>query len=128
MLTIHKSRWFLPLFSIALGIACFVALWIGGEEGSAVWALGLMSVVGVAFLVGGRFETVRGLRGDGRDEYWARLDIHATALAGHVVIATIIVMCLWEWAHGRDGSPYVALGSIAGLAYIVALAALRIRS
>jgi hypothetical protein len=44
------------------------------------------------------------------------------------VIATIIVMCLWEWAHGRDGSPYVALGSIAGLAYIVALAALRIRS
>ena len=32
MLTIHKSRWFLPLFSIALGIACFVAFWIGGEE------------------------------------------------------------------------------------------------
>ncbi len=43
---------------------------------------------------------VRGLRGDGRDEYWARLDVHATALAGHVVIGVSIVMCLWEWAHG----------------------------
>jgi hypothetical protein len=87
-----------------------------------------MSAVGVAFLVGGRFDMVRGLRGDGRDEYWTRIDVHATAIAGHVVIAAIIVMCLWEWAHGRDGSPYVALGAIAGVAYVVALAALRIRS
>ena len=50
MTTMHKSRWFLPLFSVALGIACFVALWIGGEEGSAWFALALMSVVGLAFL------------------------------------------------------------------------------
>jgi 4-hydroxybenzoate polyprenyltransferase len=128
MTTMHRSRWFLPLFSVALGIACFVALWIGGEEGSAWFSLALMSVAALAFLVGGRFDMVRGLRGDGRDEYWARIDVHATALAGHVVIATIIVMCLWEWAHGRDGSPYVALGAITGVAYVVALTALRIRS
>jgi 4-hydroxybenzoate polyprenyltransferase len=128
MRTMTRTSWFLPLFSTALGVACFVAFWIGGERGSAWFALALMTGVGLAFLVGGRFDMIRGLRGDGRDEYWARIDVHATALAGHVVIAAIIVMCLWEWAHGRDGSPYVALGAFAGVAYVVALAVLRIRS
>ena len=61
MTTMHESRWFLPLFSVALGIACFVAFWIGDEEGSAWFALGLMSAVGAAVLVGGRFDMVRGL-------------------------------------------------------------------
>jgi hypothetical protein len=37
-------------------------------------------------------------------------------------------MCLWEWAHGRSGTPYVQLGAICGVAYVVALAALRLRS
>ena len=64
---------------------------------------------------------------DGRDEQCARLDLDATALAGHVVIAAIIVMCLWEWGHGRDGAPYVQLGALAGVAYLAALALLRWR-
>ena len=58
---------------------------------------------GSAILLGGRSELVRGLRGDGRDEYWARLDLHATALAGIVLITVVIGMCVWEWAHGRSG-------------------------
>jgi presenilin-like A22 family membrane protease len=66
--------------------------------------------------------------GDGRDEYWSRLDIHATPLAGSVLIGVIIGMCLWEWGHGRDGSPYVQLGAIAGVAYLAALALLRWRA
>jgi presenilin-like A22 family membrane protease len=52
----------------------------------------------------------------------------ATALAGVVVIAAVIVMCVWEWGHGRDGTPYVQLGAIAGVAYLAALALLRLRS
>ena len=71
---------------------------------------------------------VRGLRGDGRDEYWARMDVHASYLAGMVTIGLIIAMCLWEWAHGRDGTPYAQLGAIAGVAYVVALGLLRVRS
>lgn len=127
MTTIHRTRWFLPLFSTALGVAFFVAFWIGDERGAAWFSLALMGGVGLAVLVGGRFEMVRGLRGDGRDEYWERMDVHATALAGHVVIGTIIAMCIWEWGHGRDGSPYTQLGAIAGVAYIVSLAVLRVR-
>ena len=60
MTSIYKSRWFLPLCSVALGVAFFVAFWVGGQEGSAWFALALMTVVGVAFLLGGRFDMVRG--------------------------------------------------------------------
>jgi hypothetical protein len=79
-------------------------------------------------LFGGRSDLVRGLRGDGRDEYWARIDVHATAVTGYLVIAAIIVMCLWEWGHGRGGEPYVQLGGMSGVAYVVALAVLRWRA
>ena len=71
---------------------------------------------------------MRGLRGDGRDERWERIDIYATAIAGSVAISAIIVMCLWEWAHGRSGTPYVQLGAISGVAYVAAVGFLRWRS
>lgn len=87
-----------------------------------------MSALGLLVLLGGRSDLIRGLRGDGRDEYWERIDVHATALAGHVLIGAVIVMCLWEWAHGRDGSPYAQLGATAGVAYLAAIALLRWRS
>ena len=87
-----------------------------------------MAVLGLGILLGGRSDMIRGLRGDGRDEYWQRLDVHATALAGNVAIGAILVMCAWEWAHGRDGSPYVQLGALSGVAYVVALGVLRWRS
>ena len=77
---------------------------------------------------GGRSDLIRGLRGDGRDEYWARIDLHATALSGFAVITAVIVMCFWEWAHGRDGSPYAQLGAIGGVAYVLAIVGLRLRS
>lgn len=123
-----RTSWFLPCFSLALGVACCAALWVGGRAADGVIALAVMAVLGGLALLGGRFDLVRGLRGDGRDEYWQRIDVHATALAGNVVIAAIIVMCLWEWGHGRDGSPYAQLGAIAGVAYIVSIALLRLRS
>jgi hypothetical protein len=118
----------LPLVSVFLGVTCFVAFWIGGERGSAWFALALMSAIGVLALLGGRFDIVRGLRGDGRDEYWERIDVHATALAGHVVILAIIAMCLWEWGNGRDGAPYTQRGALAGVSYLAALGVLRWRS
>jgi hypothetical protein len=128
MTAIHRNRWFLPLFATGLGVACFVAFWLGDNEGQAWFSLALLAGLGLVFLVGGRFDLVRGLRGDGRDEYWERLDVHATALAGLVVISAVIVMCLWEWGHGRDGTPYSQLGAIGGVAYVAAVAALRLRS
>ena len=127
-MTVTRTRWFLPLLSVALGVAFLVAFWLGDNRGEGLFALGLMSAIGAVFYLGGRFDMVRGLRGDGRDEYWEKLDVYATALAGLVVICAIIGMCLWEWGHGRDGSPYVQLGAVAGVAYVASLAVLRLRS
>jgi hypothetical protein len=69
-------------------------------------------------LFGGRSETIRGLCGDGRDERFQRIDIHATAFAGTVVITAIIVGFVVELAHGRDGDPYTWLGALGGVAYL----------
>ncbi len=77
------------------------------------------------FLFGGRSETIRGLRGDGRDERFQRIDIHATAFAGTVVIAAVIVGFLVELAHGRDGNPFTWLGALGGIAYLAAIVVMR---
>ena len=64
----NRSKWFLPLFSVGLGFAMLAALWIGGDPGVGVFSLGVMMAFGALILFGGRSETIRGLRGDGRDD------------------------------------------------------------
>ena len=81
----------------------------------------LFAFIAAVFALGGRSETVRQIRGDGRDERWARIDLAGTAVSGMVIITAIIAMCIYEWAHGRDGSPYVQLGALGGVSYLVAI-------
>ena len=123
-----RSRWWMPLFALALGAAIFAAYAIGGEPGVGLGGFGVMAALAALFALGGRSETLRGLGGPGRDERWAQIDVHATALAGSVVIIAIIGAWLWEVANGDDGSPYTQLGAIGGLAYVLAVAFLRWRS
>jgi hypothetical protein len=124
---ITRSKWFLPLFAVALGLLVFAAQWIGGNPGSGLVSLAILTAFGALILVGGRSETIRGLRGDGRDERFRQIDIHATAFAGLAVITAIIVAFVVELARGHDGNPYGWLGAIAGLAYLVAVIVFRIR-
>jgi len=122
-----RSKWFQPAFSLVLGALLFTALWIGGDLRGAVYALLLMVAFAAVILFGGRSETIRGLRGDGKDERFRQMDLAATAIAGLVVITAIIGAFLVEVARGEDGSPYAQLGAIAGLAYLVAVVVLRWR-
>ena len=123
-----RSKWFLPLFSVALGLLMLAALWIGGNPGLGLQSLAIMTAFGAIVLFGGRSETIRGLRGDGRDERFVALDLKATAFAGMVVIACLIGAFIVELARGEDGNPYALLGAVGGLAYVVAVVFLRIRS
>jgi hypothetical protein len=125
---IFTTRWFLPVFSIALGLALGGAQWKGGDLQTGLSSLALFVAIAAVLFWGGRSETIRMIRGDGRDERWARIDVAATAISGFVVLMAIIVACGWEWAHGRDGSPYVALGALGGVTYIASLLILRARS
>src|SRR3954471_9864126 len=122
-----KTKWFLPLFAVALGLVMLAAQWVGGNPGSGLVSLGILTAFGTLILLGGRSETIRGLRGDGRDERFRMIDVHASALAGLVVIAAIIIGFAVEIARGHDGNPYGWLGAAAGIAYLVAIAVLRIR-
>ena len=80
----------------------------------------LMAAAGLLLLVGGRFEMVRGLRGDGRDEYWERMDVHASYLRRHGHDRRrSSALCLWEWANGRSRDALrTSSASISGVAYI----------
>jgi hypothetical protein len=124
---ITRSRWFLPLFAVALGVVMFVAQWIGGDPGSGLGSLGIMAAFGALVLFGGRSETIRGLKGDGRDERFRQIDIHATAIAGLAVISAIIIAFVVELARGHNGSPYAWLGAVGGVAYLVAIVVFRLR-
>jgi hypothetical protein len=123
------SKWALPLFSLLLGLVILGAFALGGNVDQGLGGLGVMAATGLIFLIGGqRSETLRGLRGDGRDERFALIDMKATALAGQALILAVIVGWLVEIAQGNDGNPYGLLGALAGVVYIVAVVALRVRS
>ena len=120
-----RSKWFLPGFTVAMGIVILVAEWIGGDPVGGVIALAIATGFAGLVLLGGRSETIRGLRGDGRDERFRQIDIHATAISGLAVISAIIIAIIVEVARGHDGSPYTWLAAVAGIAYLVAVLRLR---
>ncbi|HET8820566.1 MAG TPA: hypothetical protein VFM57_03395 [Thermoleophilaceae bacterium] len=123
-----RSRWWMPGISLALGVAVFAAFAIGGNTADGLRGFALMAVLALVFAVGGRSETLSGLGGPGRDERWALIDTRASAFAGLVVLTAIIVSWLVEVANDRDGSTYVKLGALGGVAYIAAVAWQRLRS
>lgn len=127
MTKLTSSRWFLPVFCLALGVVLFVASWIGDDARKGAFFLGVMAAFGLLVLLGGRSETVRGLRGDGRDERFRTIDVHATAIAGVILVTVLIGAWVVELARGRDGEPYTQLMAVGGVAYIVAVALLRWR-
>ena len=124
---ITKTKWFMPLFAVALGAIVFLAQWIGGDPRSGLVSFAILAGAGLVLLLGGRSETIRGLRGDGRDERFRQIDIHATALAGIAVITAVIIAFLVELARGHNGDPYSWLGAIGGITYIAAVIIFRIR-
>ena len=127
MRTMCNSRWFLPLFSLAIGVVLLAAQTVGGHFSDGLVSLGIMTAFGAVFVFGGRSETIRGLRGDGRDERFRQIDVNATAFAGTVVVVAIIVAFTVSLAQGHDGGPYTWLGVVAGLAYTAAIVMQRVR-
>jgi hypothetical protein len=125
--SVTRSKWFLPSFSFGLGLVVLAVSWLGGHPGVGALSGGVLVVFGLVVLVAGRSETVRGLRGDGRDERFAQIDLKATAVAGLALIVALIVAWLTAMARGQSGSPYDWLLAVGGLAYVLAVAGFRWR-
>ncbi len=124
---IARSRWLLPLFSLGLGVVIFLASWLGGQLGAGLISLAILGGLGLLILLlTGRSETVRGLT-VGRDERFAQIDLRATAVAGLVVLMTLIVAWLVAIARGQNGHTYDWLLAISGLSYLLAIAFFRWR-
>jgi len=124
---ITSSKWFLPLFSIGIGVVILLTSWLGGQLAVGLIALAVLTGFGLFVLLAGRSETIRGLRGDGRDERFAQIDLTATAVTGLVLIVALVVAWLVQIAQGHSGSPYGWLMAVGGLAYLLAVAFLRWR-
>jgi len=105
-----RSKWFLPLFCLALGVVVFVASWLGGQLRAGVVSLAIMAGFGlVLLLLTGHSETLRGLTTN-RDERFVQIDLKATALAGLALIIAVIVAWLVRSPKGTaaarmPGSP-----------------------
>ena len=116
---VARSKWFLPLFCLGLGVVVLVASWLGGQLGAGMYGLVVLAAFGlVLLLLTGRSETLRGLT-VGRDERFAQIDLRATAIAGLAVITAVIVAWLVETAPVLARTP--ASGAAAEPAdYVVA--------
>ena len=122
-----RSKWFLPLQAVALGIVVFAAQSVAGDPVSGLESLGIMTAFGALILFGGRSETIRGLRGDGRDERFRRIDLHATAASGLAIGLAVVIGSLVEFAQGNSPGRYGWLAAIGGVTYLIAIVVLRIR-
>jgi hypothetical protein len=127
MRTCRTSKWVVPVFSVVMGLVLLGAGILGGHSSDGVFALGVMTAFGAVVALGGRSETIRGLRGDGRDERFAAMDYRATFMSGSVLLLAVLVAYIVSVANGRSGAPYDWLAAIAGVTYLASVAWLRIR-
>lgn len=128
MTRMMRSRWMLPILCLAIGGAYMVAAGIGGRLELGAEMFGVAALFAVALVLGRRNETVRGFtQADARDERFAALDLRATAVAGTAIAVAIGVGFIVALARGDNGEPYVWLGALEGIAYLVALLIFRAR-
>jgi hypothetical protein len=114
---LQHSRWTVPALGVFLGLVLLGAAAYGGQPVLGLGLLAVMTLYALVVLTGGKREAIRGLRGDGRDERPALIDLRATAYSGLVVTAAIIGGFIYELAQGRDGRPYTWLAILSGAAY-----------
>ena len=124
-----KSKWFVPAFSVGLGLVYLGVQWANDDPGGGLVSLAIMVAFAVALVAfSGRSGVAEVMRNPRADERSAMLDMRATAFAGLVVITVVIAAVFYELARGGDPSPYAQLGALAGVAYLVALFVLQRRS
>jgi hypothetical protein len=124
----NRTFWVTPALGVAIGLVYLIGFSVGGKPGDGLIALGIMVVFSAGItLAGWRSETVRGLL-DHRDERLAGIDLRATAVTAVVMILAVLTGFVVEVARGHDGSPYVLIGAVGGVAYLGAVGYFRVRS
>jgi hypothetical protein len=118
-----RRSWFPAVTGICVvfGLAFLVAGIAGGHPTVGLASFGIMLLFAAGTIIAGRrSETVRGLI-DHRDERLRGIDLRATAATGQVLILAVIIGALVELARGHSGLPYIWLGALAGVTYVVSV-------
>ena len=118
---IRRSRWFQPLLAILVGAVLMVVLSIGGHPQYGPLAFAILVGFAIFLLASERSDTVRALRGDGRDERFELIRLRAAALAARVVLLAVVVLFLVEVARGGSGAPYVWLSALGGATFLASV-------
>jgi hypothetical protein len=107
--------------AIVIGLAYLVGGWLGSGPGLglAMFAIMLVTAIGIE-VAGRRSDVMRGMLGH-TDERLTGIDMQATAVTGVVVILADLTAFVVQTARGADATPYVWLGALAGVTYVVAL-------
>src|SRR5579872_2511941 len=92
------SKWVIPVSCAVFGGIMLLAGWLGGQVIAGLIGLVIMVGFGLLVALAGGSETIRGLRGDGRDERFAQIDLRATAAAGLALIIAVVTAFIYEIA------------------------------
>jgi hypothetical protein len=118
---VRRSRWSQPLSAILLGAVLLAVLSIGGHPQEGTLAFAILVVFAIFLLAGDRSDTVRALRGDGRDERFELIQLKAATLAARIVLLAVVVLYLVEVARGNSGSPYDWLSALGGATFLASV-------
>jgi hypothetical protein len=118
---VRRSRWFQPLLAIFLGAVLLAVLSIGGHPQEGTGAFAIMVVFAIFLLAGDRSDTVRALRGDGRDERFELIQLRASTLAARLVLLAVVIGFLVEVGRGNSGAPYDWLSALGGATFLASV-------
>jgi hypothetical protein len=109
--------------AFVLALVIFVLAMIGGSGfGLALTMAGVMAAYGVVLLVGRRWDFIGVLAAPGSDERAWNAHMRAAAAAGQVMAAIIVGGFLYDLVRGDTvHSPWVWLGAVFGITYLIAL-------
>lgn len=125
---IRRSPWFQPLLGAALGIAVLVTFSLSGHPNRGVIGFALLVAFGVLLRLASRSDTIKGLRGDGRDERFELIRLRATGIAARTLVLAVVLAWFVSVAEGRSGAPYDWLAAIAGASFLLSVGVLQRRS
>ncbi len=107
--------------ALVIGVAYQIGGWVGSGPGLGLGLFAIMLVTAAGIEVAGRrSDVMRGMFGR-TDERLTGIDLRATATTGVVVILADLTAFVVQTARGEDATPYVWLGALGGVTYVVAL-------
>jgi hypothetical protein len=117
---VRRSRWFQPALAIALGVVLLVVTAIGGHPGEGTAGFAILVGFAIVLLAAERSDSVRALRGDGRDERFELMQLKAASFAARLVLVAVVVGFLVEIGRGNSGAPYSWLSALGGASFLAA--------